>query len=171
QAAAKQSSQYRNIQSPLSAQQLDEFKQAIGIKVDSEHAFQLTYESGDKYDAMNVTNRLAELFVQKASAKSEQKTSEAANVIDEQLDALKKRMEQQSKQMHDYKSKTVHALPDHIDDNLRVIESARQQIQDRITKIAEEEAKRASIVRELHDLEAKGVLDQPIVHEKTTDEV
>ena len=170
-AVAKDSNEYRNHQGNLSPEQLEQLKEGIGIKVESEHSFQLTYQTGDRSDAMNVTNKLAALFVQTASAKREQKTSEAASVIDEQLDALKKRLEQQSRQMHDYKSKAVNALPDHIDDNLHAIGSTRQQILERQTKIAEEEAKKSSIQRELQDLEAKGVLEQPIVHEKTADDV
>jgi succinoglycan biosynthesis transport protein ExoP len=170
QVAAKESSQYRGLHRELSPDQLEEFKQSIGIKVDSEHSFQLTYETADRYDAMNITNKLADLFVHKASAEREQKTTEAATVIDDQLDALKQRLETQSRQMHDYKTKAVNALPDHIDDNLRNIETTRDQILDRETKIAEEEAKKASSQRELQDLESKGVLDQPVLHEKTPDE-
>jgi polysaccharide biosynthesis transport protein len=170
QVAAKESNGYHGLQRDLSPDQLEEFKQSVGVKVDSEHSFQLTYETGDRYDAMNVTNKLAELFVHKASAEREQKTTEAATVIDDQLDALKQRLETQSRQMHDYKTKAVNALPDHIDDNLRNIESTRDRILERETKIAEEEAKKASSQRELQDMEAKGVLDQPIVHEKSADD-
>ncbi|PYS41374.1 MAG: hypothetical protein DMG14_07540 [Acidobacteria bacterium] len=169
-AAARESKRYRSNKGDLSPQQLDEFKQAIGIKVDSEHSFQLTYEAGDRYDAMNVTNKLAELFVQNASAKREQKTSEAANVINEQVDDLKNRLQRQNDQIQNYKTKAVHALPDHIDNTIKAIDSLKEQIQDRETKIAEEQAKRASIERELQDLESKGVLEQPMVHEKTPDE-
>jgi succinoglycan biosynthesis transport protein ExoP len=171
QLAAKESNQYRGLQRGLSPDQLEQFRQSLGIKVDSEHSFQLSYETVDRYDAMNVTNKLAELFVHKASADREQKTAEAANVIDGQLDALKQRLEAQSRQMHDYKTKAVNALPDHFDNNLRNIESTRDQILDRETKIAEEEAKKVSSQRELQDLESKGVLDQPIVQEKTADDM
>src|SRR5207244_7021850 len=68
---------------------------------------------------MNVTNKLAELLVQEASANHEQKDEEAESVINDQIDALKKRLENQGKQLHDYKAQVVHALPDHIDYNLR----------------------------------------------------
>jgi polysaccharide chain length determinant protein (PEP-CTERM system associated) len=171
QTAAKESKQYKNFNGELSPQQLDDFKQSIGIKVDSERSFQVAYVAGDRYDAMNVTNKLAELFVDRASAKREQKTSEAANVIDGQLEAVKKRLEQQSRQLNDYKTKTVHALPDHMGDNIRGIDTTRTELQERETKISEEQARRASIEREIQDLEAKGVLEQPVVHEKTPDEV
>ena len=168
--AAKTAKAHQSHEGPSSHDALEKIRENLGIKVESEHAFQITFEAGDRHDAMNVTNKLAEEFVQKASAKREQKTTEAAKVFDDQLGLLKKRMEQQSRQIHDYKSKAVTALPDHMDDNLRGIESTREHIQDKETKIAEEQARRSTIERELHDLEAKGVLNQPVVHQKSPDE-
>src|SRR5436190_22290997 len=38
QTVSRESSPFRSVQGELSPQQLDEFKQAIGIKIDSEHA-------------------------------------------------------------------------------------------------------------------------------------
>src|SRR5262245_55639396 len=170
QEAAKVSKAYGGAQADLSPQQLEEFKKHITIKVDSEHAFQVIYDTGDPHDAMNVTNRLAELFVAKASAKREQNTTEAASVIDNQLDSLKKHLDDESRRIHDYRTQAVQALPDHIDDNIRLVDETRTQIQVKETKIAEELAKKASIEKEIQDLESKGVLDQPLVHEKTSDE-
>jgi polysaccharide biosynthesis transport protein len=176
QQAAKATKRYRNIEADLRPQQIEEFRQELNsqadfIKVENEHTFTLTYDSQDRYEAMNVTNKLAEAFVKAASAKHEEKTDDAAKVIDDELDSLTNRIQNESKKIHDYKTTAVHALPDHIDDNLRGIESAKDRIQDRETKIVEEVAKKASIEKEIIDLEAKGVLDQPIVHEKTPDEI
>jgi polysaccharide chain length determinant protein (PEP-CTERM system associated) len=176
QQAIKAKEKYRGTQGNLSPQQIEEFRQDLNslsdfIKIENEHTFTITYDCLNRYEAMNVTNKLAEAFVKEASAKHEEKTNEAAKVIDDQLDALTKRIESESKRIHDYKTTAVHALPDHIDDNLRGIDSAKDQIQDRQTKISDEEAKKASIEGQLADLEAKGVLDQPVVHEKTPDEV
>src|SRR5581483_11445771 len=100
---------------------------------------------------MNAANKASEIFVAKASAKGEQKTSEAANIIDEQLDVLKKQMEQKSQQVNDYKTKTVHALPEHIEDNIKAVTATREQIQSLETKIAEEQAKKSSAEHELQD--------------------
>ena len=174
--AAKATKKYRNHEGPFTPAQLEQFRlelssQADFIKLDSEHTFFLTYDSRDPHEAMEVTNSLAEAFVKNASAKNEHKTVEAAKVIDDQLDALNKRIEDQSKQIHEYKTKQVRALPDHINDNYRGIESTKEQIEDRQTKITEEQAKKASIQQLIGDLEAKGVKDQPMVHEKTPDEI
>src|SRR5438874_2569972 len=82
-------------------------------------------------------------------------------------ESLKQRLEAEGKQLETYKGQIAHALPDHIDDNLREAERLRATYQDRTLKIAEEEARRTSIQKQLQDLEAKGILDQPNVFEKT----
>ncbi|HEY2381689.1 MAG TPA: polysaccharide biosynthesis tyrosine autokinase [Terriglobia bacterium] len=176
QAAAKATKKYGHTAGDLTPQQIEEFRQELTsqtdfIKIENEHTFTLTYDSGDRYEAMNVANKLAEVFVRDASAKHEQKTNDASKVIDDQLSALTKHIEGESKQIHDYKTTAVHALPDHLDDNIHAVDNAKDQIQDRQTKITDEEAKKASIEDQLKDLEAKGVLDQPMIHEKTPNEV
>lgn len=174
--AAKLTAQYRGVKGDLTPQQIEQFRQDLNartdlIKVESEHTFTITYDSRDRFEAMNVTNTLADSFVRNATAKHDQKTQEAAKVINDQIDALNKRIEAESQQIHEYKTNAVHALPDHMDDNLRAIDSAKDQIQERETKTSEEQARKAVIEREIADLENKGVLDQPIVHERTPDEI
>jgi len=170
QGAAREMSEYKNVNGPLPAKILDDLKSAITLKVTDEHSFQLTYDAHDPNDAMNVTNKLSELFVQRASANNEQKTHDAASAIDDQVNALKQRIETQSQQLHSYKQKTVDALPEHIDDNIRAVNSLKEDADDRTTKIAEEEARRTTIQKQLQELEAKGVLDQPVVTEKSPEE-
>ena len=126
-AAAREANQYKNMNGPLPAKVLDDLKSAITLKVSDEHSFEITYESRDRHDAMNVTNKLTELFVQRASSKSEQKTQDAASAIDDQVSALKERIEQQSQRLHSYKQKAVEALPEHIDDNIRAVNSMKEE--------------------------------------------
>src|SRR4029077_18926383 len=133
--AAREASQYKNVNGPLPEKVLDDLKSAITLKVSDEHSFEITYEAPDRHDAMNVTNKLSELFVRRASANNEQKTQDAATVIDDQVNALKERLEKQSQQLHSYKQKTVDALPDHIDDNIRAVNSLKEEYGDRTTKI------------------------------------
>ena len=161
-AAARELNENKDAPDRLSSAEIEEFKSHIDIKVESEHTFTIAYESPDRQGAMAVTNKLADLFVHYASASHEEKNKEAATVIDNQLDALKQRLTNQSKQLHAYKTQAVHALPDHIDDNIRAVDSLKAQNQERETKVSEEEARRSSIQQELQALEAKGVLDQTV---------
>ena len=168
--AAREMKSYSNTEGTLPLQVLDQMKANINIKVDGDHTFQIAYDATDRFEAMNVTNKLAELFVEQASAKHEQKNEEAESVINDQISALKKHLEAQGKELEQYKAQVAHALPEHIDDNLREAERLRSSYQDRTIKIAEEEARRSSIQKQLQDLEAKGVLEQPNVYEKTAAE-
>jgi polysaccharide biosynthesis transport protein len=168
--AGKEIPDYRDVEGQLPRQVLESIKSNITVKIDSDRTFEITYDATDRFEAANIANKLAELFVEQASAKHEQKNEEAESVINNQIEALKKRLENQGKQLQDYKAQIAHALPDHIDDNLREAERLQTTYQDRSTKIAEEEAKRTSIHKQIQDLEAKGVLDQPNVFEKTAAE-
>src|SRR5437870_5551666 len=165
-AAMRQTKKYRDVQK-FSPQALEEFKKNISIKVDGEHTFQVAFDGPDRFETMNVTNKLAELFVQQASEKHERKNEEAASVINDQINALTKRLEQQGKQLHNYKSQNAHALPEHVDDNFREADDLKAQLRDRATKIGDEEARRTAIQKQIQDLEAKGILDDTNVYEKS----
>ena len=145
-------------------------KENINVKIEGDRTFSITYDAPNKLEAANVANKLAELFVEQASTTREQKSEETEAVINDQIALLKQRLESQGKQLETYKAQIAHALPDHIDDNLREAERLRATYQDRSLKIAEEEARRTSIQKQLQDLEAKGILDQPNVFEKTAAE-
>src|SRR6266481_5898102 len=106
--AAKELKKYHDVPGKLPARELEEFKTDISIKLEGEHTFQLTYDGLDRYEAMNVTNKLAELLVQEASANHEQRDEEAESVINDQIGALKKRLESQGKQLQDYKAQVAH---------------------------------------------------------------
>lgn len=170
QEAAKELKQYKNVQGNVPSEAIEELKSALSLKVENEHSFNITFDTTDRYDAMNATNKLAEVFVQRAAASRNEKDQEAAIVIDGQLDALKQRLETQSQELHAYKQKAVNALPDHIDDNIRAVDSLKTDYQERTTKIAEEEARKTTIQKQVDELEAKGVLDQPVVTEKSPDQ-
>src|SRR5260370_33884627 len=103
-AAAREVKGYRDVPGKLPLRVLDEFKTNINVKIDNEHSFQLTYDSPDRYEAMNVTNKLADLLVKGASAQHEQKDEEAESVINDQIEKVTKGLEQQGKQLHDYKA-------------------------------------------------------------------
>src|SRR4030095_2059799 len=62
QTAAKEMKQYQGGTSDLSPQQLEELKQRITLKIDSDHTLQLIYDAGDSYDEMNVAHKLADAF-------------------------------------------------------------------------------------------------------------
>ena len=168
--AAKGLNAYKNVEGAVPPAAIEEVKAGVSLKGESEHTFQISYDAGDRREAMNVANRLAKLFIEQASADRRQKSEGAASVIDEQLERLRLRLDTQSRELHSYKQKVITALPDHIDANMREAHSLRDQYSHIETKIADDEARRTALMKELRELEAKGVLDQPGMQGKTPEQ-
>lgn len=166
--AAHELKVYRNVRGPLPQEALDALKARITVKVESEHTFHVALEGDDPQEVTTVTNRIADLFAERASKRRDQKTVDAKGIIDDQLKTLKERLEQQDKEIREYRQRAVNELPEHMDGNIKEVETLKNQYDDRTSKIADEEAKRTRISKQIADLEEQGVLKQPIITEKTS---
>jgi polysaccharide chain length determinant protein (PEP-CTERM system associated) len=169
--AARELAAYQNVKSPLPSAVLEDFKKRVGVKVESEHTFFISFEGDSPSEVHTVTNKLAALFVQQASAKSDQQITDARNIIDEQVNSLKERLEQQGQQIRSYKQRAVNELPEHMDFNIKEVDSLRAQYEDRVSKVADEEAKKTMLSKQIAELEQQGVLSQPIVTERTPSQI
>ncbi len=169
-AAAHDLKEYKSVRGPLPQEAIDAVKPRITIKVESEHTFHVGFEGEDPQEVANVTNRLAGLFTERASQRRDQKTTDAKSAFDAQIETLKQRLEEQDKEMREYKQRAVNELPEHIDGNIKEVETFRAQYDDRTSKIADEEAKRTRIAKQIADLESQGVLKRPMIEEKTPQE-
>ena len=165
--AARELAMYQSVKDPLPAAALEDFKKRVGVKVESEHTFFISFEGDSPKEVQTVTNKLADLFVQQASAKSDQKITDAKNIIDEQVNSIKGRLEQQDQVIRSYKQKAVNELPEHMDFNIKEVDSQKAQYEDRVSKIADEEAKKTMLSKQIAELEQQGVLSEPIVTERT----
>jgi capsular exopolysaccharide synthesis family protein len=142
-------------------------KSSIDIKIESEHTFDIIYLGARPEETMNVANRLAASFVTNATAQRAQQAKDTTAVIDTELEALKQRLDAQSQRIHAYRQGNVRELPDHVDDNIRMEDRLRDRHRELETKITEDEARRAAVLKEMKELEAKGALDQTVIEEKS----
>jgi len=168
-AAARVLPQYQQAD-VLPAEAVEMVKKGISIKVESEHTFTIAYDGDEPRQVADVANALARMFVDRASAKSDARVEDAKTIIQQQLDALKARLEEQDRQVRQYKQNAAHELPEHVDANIRVVDELQSQQLAVASKIADDEARRISIEKEMRELEAQGALDQPVFSEKTPNE-
>ena len=91
-AAANELSEYQKTSGPVSEQTRDAVKEAISIKVESEHTFTVAFDGTDPNEVAKASNVLSTLFVDHASAKSAKRTEDTQSIIQNQLDALKARL-------------------------------------------------------------------------------
>ena len=171
-AAARQLPAYKDVSGPLPKDVLDDVKQGISIKINDEHSFSLSYQGGNAVQVANVTKVLSEKFVDLASAKDEQRTEDTQAILKQQIDGVLASLKEQDAQVRTYKSGAAHELPEHVDDNIRAVEELRGKVLEIDGKIADDESRKVTDEKELHDLEAQVAAEkapEPPA-EKTADE-
>ncbi len=153
--------------SPEVLAQVGADKSSVTVKVESEHTFHIGYESNDPKQVADITNKLATTFVQRASAKHQEKVADTSNVIVQQIDNLKSKLSEQDKEVKAYKQRAVEELPQNLDSNIKVAEQLKQEYDGITSKIADEESRRTTAQQQIAELERQGVLNQPTIVEKT----
>lgn len=167
---AHQLPKYRNLKGPVPDEDIEALKSEIAVKVESGDTFHIFYEGRNPQEITDLTNKVAEAFVQRASAKHQEQVKDTKAVIDQQIDNLKAQLAEQDKQVRSYKERAVNELPQTLDSNMKMTESLKQQYDGITSKIADENAKRTTVAKEIAELENHKLLDQPVITQRTPDE-
>lgn len=146
--------------SPAPAGSQDDLKSRIEIQVEGADAFYVGFESPDRKQAMEVTNRLAALFVERTSVARGQRVAQQENVLDSEVARLRGELNAREEALKSYKEKVSQDLPERLATNLKEMENLQQQVQAKTDQITEAEARRASIQEEMSALEKQGVLKE-----------
>ena len=109
---AHQLAAYRDVNGAFPDSAIDALKSNLTVKVETGDTFHIFYEGKNPQEVMDVTNKLAETFVQRASAKHQEKVQDTKAVIDQQIDTLKAQLAEQDKQVRAYKERAVNELPE-----------------------------------------------------------
>jgi len=143
------------------ARSLETLKSRVSIEIDGTDAFYIGYESADRHQAADVTNRIAELFVAQTSAKHQQQSNRETEVTETEVDRLRNKLTDLDSRIENYKQGAVEELPERVDSNLKQIEALQGQVQERTTAINNDESKRQGDILEMKDIEQKGMLNPP----------
>jgi polysaccharide chain length determinant protein (PEP-CTERM system associated) len=103
----------------------------LGIKADpiKETAFQVSYVSNDPVKAMEVTKRLASMFIEE-NLRDRETIAEGTNqFLESQLQDARLRLVEQEKQLAEYRKRHAGELPSQVDSNLQSIQNAQMQLQ------------------------------------------
>jgi polysaccharide biosynthesis transport protein len=106
-------------------------------------AFILTYEGQDPETVMQVTNRLAELFVEENKRRQGQFVENTSAFLETELANLRVKLEQQEEGLIQFKNKYMVEMPEQIGANLRSLEQYQLNlatISDELTKAEEKKA-------------------------------
>lgn len=141
---------------PVTEKAIEEFKSRIKIRVEGNEACSVALELENPRQVADVMNRLAELFVQQTAAARSQLLSATSGAVETELEELRKTLFEQNEKIKAYKGRTVNELPEYQSANLNALTLLQEQIHTKTTSIANDQAERARVVREMKDLEQQG---------------
>jgi len=124
-------------------------------------AFSLSYRGRDPQKVTLVTNALTSSYIDEDKALRNRQTHGAANVLQTQLEEVKKRLTQQEAGIADFKKTHAGELPQQADASLLALERLNAQIQ----KVSESRTaateRRTTLLREAGDSESTGATADP----------
>lgn len=138
---------------------LEDMKSRIRIQVESEYHFSIGFDGLDRQQVTEVANRLAELFIERASAVRERHVEEEVRFLEEELGRLRDQLAEQNEKIRDYKERSADELPDRLEANLKLLETLEGRLQEVAKDSSQAEADRAAILAEMKELEQSGALE------------
>jgi succinoglycan biosynthesis transport protein ExoP len=152
---------------PLSADAVEDIKPQINIDVVNAKAFHVGFEGENPEIVARVANRLAELFVSQTASAQTKTLAQADDLLQTELQSLREKLASQDQQIQNYKEKAGSALPDRLDTNLKAIDTVEDRIQATTTAIADDQAARAAITKQMGELEKLGALDPDVSRDQS----
>jgi polysaccharide chain length determinant protein (PEP-CTERM system associated) len=120
---------------------------------------QIGFEGQDPSQVTKVANRLVELFIAEASSDRARRVEEVEGFIEAEIQPLRKTLDEQTEKIRGYKQGAAAALPEQAATNLRLLETLQTEYMAKNEAIANDDARRAAIIRELNELEKQGALE------------
>lgn len=144
------------------AQAEESLKSKIEIQVEAADAFYVSFESERPLLAMQVTNRLAELFVGRTSDLRGERVEEADSFLDSEVQRLQTQLRNQEEALKAYRQSVAHVLPERLATNLKLLENLQQEMRTKTDQITEGQARRLAVNEEMQGLEQQGALDAAV---------
>lgn len=113
---------------PVSSQ-VEDMRGSITVRTKGADAFTIEYIHTDPVMAMQVTDRLATLFIEEAETEREQQAIDGSEFIDSQLDEIRKSLEEKEAAVALFKERNLGRLPEQLDSNLATLQRLQMEQQ------------------------------------------
>lgn len=150
---------YGNTGEPADAKALEDVKSRIGVQLESEYHFYVSFEGPDREQTTDVANRLGELFIDRASAVRERLAEDEVGFLDEEIERLQNEMAAQDERARAYRERYASELPERVQSNLQMIEALDKRMADVSEKESRESAELTASRAELAELTAAAAAD------------
>jgi polysaccharide chain length determinant protein (PEP-CTERM system associated) len=112
----------------LSEEKVELFRKRIGINVTRGTAFSITFDYEDPKKAMDVTNKLASNFIAENLIMREDQALGTSQFLTDELDSIKKRLEEKEELTKKYRQEHMGAMPQDITSNLSALQRLQSQL-------------------------------------------
>ncbi len=138
---------------------LESLRAKIQIQVEGTDAFYVSFEGDRPQQAMKVTNRLADLFIDRTSGLRGERVEQTDSFLNAEVDRLQGQLREQEESLKTYKLSVASVLPERLATNLKLLENLQQQVRSKTDQISDAQARRLAVFEEMKALEKQGALE------------
>jgi len=106
---------------------IDMMRTKIGIRVEQESAFSISFEGSDPQTVMTVTNKLASMFIEENLRSRESRAEGTSEFISKELQTIEGRLKKSEHEVRRYKERNMGQLPEQIEANLSILGRLQEQ--------------------------------------------
>jgi polysaccharide chain length determinant protein (PEP-CTERM system associated) len=139
-----------------------EMRDDISVEIMRGDLFRVTYSGSNPYKVMQVTQRLASLFVEENLKDREQLAVGTNRFLESQLDNTRRALEEQERKVQEYRQTHAGELPSQIGANLQVLQSTSFQFQTGEETLSRDRDRRLELERTLTELMNQAEQAKPV---------
>ena len=124
---------------------VNQLRKIINIENNRNDTFKLSFDHESPQTAMEVTARLASLFIDENVRSREQQAAGTTAFMNTEVERLRKELEEQESIVNQYKSQHRRDLPEQLDANLRTLEQMGRELESGMLRLTSLEERKAII--------------------------
>ncbi len=106
---------------------VDMMKAKIEVRVQRQNAFSISFEGTEPGTVMQVTNKLASMFIEENLRSREARVGGTAEFIGRELQTMESNLKKRENAVRQYKERNMGQLPGQLEANLRILDRLQQQ--------------------------------------------
>lgn len=130
-------------------ERVQKLRRHVRTQIRRNDTIQLSFEAENPEKAMQVTARLATLFIGENLEVREQQAKGTTAFINAEADKLRKELEEQEAKVNFYRSQHRNELPEQLNTNLSIVQQLRAELQNNLLRLTSLEERKASLEQQL----------------------
>ena len=126
----------------------------INAKGSGTGSFEISYTNRDPVKARDVTNAIANLFVEDNPKPPESQTTGTTAFLDGEVERMREVLRQKEEEVRQFKETYFELMPEQMKDNVRILKQLEQQVDSLDTTIQQTKERKALLQTQLRRLEA-----------------